>query len=144
MSDRNQEAQRLAEEVVSGGIVQKATERLVYQIVEVCAEHERKNTDALRARVAKLEEEVAEQSKEVTNVQWSLRRAGEQEDALRARMAQLEAALSGLVNRLDEIHADSAYKSVWTVNQIHVGPYRGPTYVEALDRARAALKDAPE
>ena len=55
MSERNQEAQRLAEKVVSGGIVQKATERLVYQIVEVCAEHERENTDALRARVAKLE-----------------------------------------------------------------------------------------
>ena len=31
---------------------------------------------ALRARVAKLEEEIAEQSKEVTNAQWSLRRAG--------------------------------------------------------------------
>ena len=35
--------------------------------------------------------------------------------ALRARVAKLEAALSGLVHRLDEIHADSAYKSVWTV-----------------------------
>ena len=45
----------------------------------------------MRARVAKLEEEVAEQSKEVTNAQWSLRRAGEQEDALRARVAKLEA-----------------------------------------------------
>ena len=63
MTERNQEAQRLAEEVVSGGIVQKATERLVYQIVEVCAEHEQENTAALRARVAKLEsalEEIAE------------------------------------------------------------------------------------
>jgi hypothetical protein len=55
MIERNQEALRLAEKVVAGGIVQKATERLVYQIVEVCAEHERENTEALRARVAKLE-----------------------------------------------------------------------------------------
>jgi hypothetical protein len=52
----------------------------------------------------------------------------------------LREALEGLVNRLDEIHADPAYKSVWTVHQIHVGPYRGPTYVDALARAREALK----
>ena len=55
---------------------------------------------------------------------------------------RLREALQGLVDRLDEIHADPAYKSVWTVNQIHVGPYTGPTYVEALARARAALKAA--
>jgi hypothetical protein len=52
---------------------------------------------------------------------------------------ELREALQGLVDRLDAIHADPAYKSVWTVNQIHVGPYTGPTYVEALARARAAL-----
>ena len=61
---------------------------------------------------------------------------------LRARVAKLETALSGLVYRLDEIHEDPAFKSVWTVHQLHVGPYRGPTYVDALAAARAALKDA--
>lgn len=56
--------------------------------------------------------------------------------------ADLVAALSGLVNRLDEIHVDPAYKSVWTVNQLHAGPYTGPTYVDELARAREALKAA--
>ena len=65
-------------------------------------------------------------------------------DALRARVAKLEAALSGIVHRLDEIHEDPAFRSVWTVHQIHVGPYQGPTYVDALAAARAALKDAPQ
>lgn len=53
----------------------------------------------------------------------------------------LHQALKGLVDRLDEIHADPAYRSVWTINQIHAGPYTGPTYVEALARARAALEE---
>ena len=64
--------------------------------------------------------------------------------ALRARVAKLEAALSGLVCRLDQIHDDPAYKSVWTVHQLHVGPYQGPTYVDALAVARAALEGAPQ
>ena len=57
-----------------------------------------------------------------------------------AEIERLNEALAELVNRLDEIHADPAYQSVWTIHQIHAGPYRGPTYVEALARARAALE----
>ena len=57
-------------------------------------------------------------------------------------LEEMRGALAALVSRLDEIHADPAYKSVWTVNQIHAGPYSGPTYVEALARARAALSHA--
>ena len=53
---------------------------------------------------------------------------------------EMRAALEGLVNRLDEIHADPAYKSVWTSYYVHGGRYRGPTYVDALARARAALE----
>jgi len=61
-------------------------------------------------------------------------------DALvEARTAPLRAALQGLVDRLDEIHADPAYQSVWTSYMIHGGRYQGPTYVDALARARAAL-----
>ena len=59
-------------------------------------------------------------------------------------MSEIEQALTELVTRLDEIHADSAFKSVWTIHQIHAGPYTGPTYVEALARARAALKAAAD
>ena len=54
----------------------------------------------------------------------------------------LRAVLEGLVDRLEEIHADPAYQTVWTVNQIHAGPYRGPTYAEALARAKAELRRA--
>jgi hypothetical protein len=57
-----------------------------------------------------------------------------------AKTARLTEALRALVDRLDEINADPVYQSVWVVNQIHAGPYCGPTYVEALDRARAALR----
>jgi hypothetical protein len=63
-------------------------------------------------------------------------------EGLRAQNAELVAALEGLVNRLDEIHDDPAYRSVWTISQMHIGPYRGPTYVDALDNARAALAAA--
>jgi hypothetical protein len=58
------------------------------------------------------------------------------------KAALLSTALSALVNKLDQIHEDPAYKSVWIIHQMHVGPYRGPTYVAELDAARAALKDA--
>jgi hypothetical protein len=54
-------------------------------------------------------------------------------------MNEIEKALRALVDRLDEIVADPAFKSVWVINQIHAGPYRGPNWVDALDRARAAL-----
>src|SRR5215469_10481376 len=69
-------------------------------------------------------------------------------DVLRGRVAMLEvhlenhdrlrAALIGLVERLDLVHNDPAYKSVWMINQLHVGPYTGPNYVEKLQIARHA------
>jgi hypothetical protein len=49
-------------------------------------------------------------------------------------------ALQQLVNKLDEVHADLAYKTVWMIHQTHVGPYRGPTYVDALTHARNILE----
>jgi len=47
MTERMEEAVRLAKQVAAGGIVQQATERLIYQIVEACAEHERERHKAL-------------------------------------------------------------------------------------------------
>jgi hypothetical protein len=47
MTLRMEEAVRLAKKVAEGSIVQQATERLIYQIVEVCAEHERERHKAL-------------------------------------------------------------------------------------------------
>jgi hypothetical protein len=55
---------------------------------------------------------------------------------------EVRAALQGLVDRLDEINANSAFKNVWTMHHVHGGDYRGPTWVDALERARAALNGA--
>ena len=52
---------------------------------------------------------------------------------------KLREALQGLVDRLDEISADPEFRSVWTLHMVHVGNYRGPNWVDALERARAAL-----
>ena len=63
-------------------------------------------------------------------------------DALRARVAKLEAALGGLVERLDEINAHPEFKSVWTLHHVHGGRYSGPNWVEPLEAARAVLSEA--
>jgi len=54
-------------------------------------------------------------------------------------MSELREALQGLVDRLDEIAANDEFKSVWTLHHVHGGRYAGPTWVDALERARAAL-----
>jgi hypothetical protein len=58
-------------------------------------------------------------------------------EAAEATIAELRAALARLVDRLDFIHDDDKFKSVWIVNQLHVGPYTGPTYEAELNAARA-------
>jgi len=79
-----------------------------------------------------------------TRVSLLVRRHDEARERQRmlAEIEQLKAALQALVDKLDEIHADPRYKSVWTSYMIHGGQYHGPTYVDELARARAALKDA--
>lgn len=51
----------------------------------------------------------------------------------------LQEAARALLDRLDAIHEHPAYKSVWTVNQLHCGPYTGPMYVDELAVLRTAL-----
>jgi len=52
----------------------------------------------------------------------------------------LREALGGLVARLDEIHGDSRFQSVWMMAEVHGNPYTGPTYENELNAARAALE----
>jgi hypothetical protein len=78
----------------------------------------------------------------IERLETNVRHWREECGKLHAQNAELVAALKGLVNRLDEIHDDPGYRSVWTTSQMHIGPYRGPTYVDALDNARAALAAA--
>lgn len=59
-------------------------------------------------------------------------------------LAPVRAAAKALVEKIDVIHADRAYESVFTVAQLHVGPYAGPTYVEELAALRAALGDVAQ
>lgn len=63
-------------------------------------------------------------------------------ERLRAVNAELLAALKLLDERLEIVHNDPAYKSVWAINQIHTGPYQGPTYTAELANARAAIAKA--
>lgn len=48
-------------------------------------------------------------------------------------------AANELLDRLDAVHADERYKSVWISYMIHGGKYTEPTYKFAMDRLRAAL-----
>jgi len=49
-------------------------------------------------------------------------------------------ALEKLVTRLDEIHKDDLYKSVWNCYANHGGDYsKGPKYTDELSNARKAL-----
>ena len=53
-------------------------------------------------------------------------------------LAVVEAA-RGLVGKLEAIHANEEYKSVWTLSHIHGSPYKGPTYEKELKTTLAAL-----
>lgn len=61
------------------------------------------------------------------------------EERLRKAEAVAE-ALDVLVSRLLVIHDDPTYTTVWMLYDMHMGPYRGPTYTQELDAARAALR----
>ncbi len=52
---------------------------------------------------------------------------------------RLQKALETLVNRLDEVHADPRYQSVWQLFMIHGGDYTEPKYEAELNAAKAAL-----
>jgi hypothetical protein len=58
------------------------------------------------------------------------------------RAQELEEALFDLVSKLDIVHEAAEYKSVWTVHQIHCGPYRGLTYEAELTQAKRVLQRA--
>jgi hypothetical protein len=59
-----------------------------------------------------------------------------------AEYVRVRDALEALVERMDAVHADPAFRRVWDVDQLREGPYRGLTYVLALERAREAVAEA--
>ena len=44
-----------------------------------------------------------------------------------------------LVEKLDVVHEDPAYKGVWGLHYVHGGRYTGPTYTDELGALRRAL-----
>ena len=52
-------------------------------------------------------------------------------------------ALQNLVAKLEQIHADPQYQSVWTLSMIHGAHYSGPTYEAELNAAKRVLADPP-
>lgn len=60
-------------------------------------------------------------------------------ECLQERISVLEAALRGLVTRLEQVHDSDQYRAVWQLWMIHHGPYSGPQYVKELESARKAL-----
>lgn len=62
---------------------------------------------------------------------------------LEAQRDALITALWELVAKLDAVHADPLYQSVWTLFMVHGGDYsNGPKYNTELELARAALTQA--
>jgi hypothetical protein len=58
-----------------------------------------------------------------------------------SHLPRIEAAARALRDKLKAIHDDPAFKSVWVVNQLHTGPYNGPTYTAELAELDKALDD---
>lgn len=55
------------------------------------------------------------------------------------RLLAIRRAAEVLLNRLDAVHNDPRYESVWQMYWIHGGVYTEPTYTAELDDLRAAL-----
>ena len=55
-------------------------------------------------------------------------------------MSELREAAQALVDCLQHVHQHPDYLSVWTSNQLHNGPYKGPQYFAELNRLIAALE----
>lgn len=61
---------------------------------------------------------------------------------LLAHVEALEAVKTAcqlLCDRLRTVHGDPVYMSVWTLSQLHFGPYQGPFYNTELEHAEALL-----
>lgn len=95
----------------------------------------RRHNEELQRELAVWRDEDGREAK-YEHVSQRCTKAESERDALRA-------ALEKLIKRLDFVHADGMYQSVWTLHQIHMGPYHGPRYVNELDAARAALAAEP-
>ena len=54
-------------------------------------------------------------------------------------MSYLTEAAEKFIAKVEEIHKDPRYISVWTMYMIHGGNYDGPNYAEELKELKLAL-----
>ena len=100
--------------------------------------------DAARAEVERLKAERDEWKQEVENYKVTLvDLERERADHIRDER-KLYGVLKNLIERLNFVHESPEYKSVWEVNQLHNGPYTGPTYTEAFEEAERVLNERQE
>jgi len=62
-----------------------------------------------------------------------------QKPELDARCEKLQLALGKLASKLRLIETSPAYKSVWTLHDVHGGRYDGPTWQAELREAEELL-----
>lgn len=65
--------------------------------------------------------------------------SGELADVKR-EVEELRNGLGSLLDKLEVIHNDSTYQSVWTLYELHNGQYSGPNYAEEYKKARALVE----
>ena len=63
-------------------------------------------------------------------------------DALDAliRLKELEPAVQKLIAKMDQVHNDPAYKSLYTISMVHGCPYDGPNYGDEFQIVKDLLK----
>ena len=62
--------------------------------------------------------------------------------ALERKLAALVKAGNVLLKKLKLVHDSAEYEAVWHISQSHVGPYKGPTYIDEMDTLKAAIAAA--
>lgn len=65
--EHREAASAIAKKIAKGSIIAKATERLIYQIVEVCAERERESVEAAIEACAKIADRMPDDAKAVAS-----------------------------------------------------------------------------
>ena len=50
-------------------------------------------------------------------------------------------AASHLLSQIERVNDSPEYQAVWTIAQMHVGPYTGPTYINEMAALQKVLKE---
>ena len=56
------------------------------------------------------------------------------------RSIAIEVAARKLVEKMDEVFKSPEHTSVWTLHQLHFGPYKGPSYADELVALKKVLE----